>query len=104
MTLHPLSILFLCFAFWGHTIDAAESHPHAEALDLSLPFTPSVSSPYLMTTLPTGDHGDCPECPACFNCMLPGFECLHFANCSDYNGKCNCPPGFGGDDCKQPRK
>ncbi|KAI8347182.1 hypothetical protein EDC96DRAFT_427732, partial [Choanephora cucurbitarum] len=34
--------------------------------------------------------------------MLPGFECLHFANCSEYDGKCNCPPGFGGDSCKQP--
>ncbi|GAA5807746.1 hypothetical protein MFLAVUS_001122 [Mucor flavus] len=34
--------------------------------------------------------------------MLPGFECLHFANCSEYDGKCNCPSGFGGDDCKQP--
>jgi hypothetical protein len=44
------------------------------------------------------------ECPPCFNCMLPGFECLHFANCSEYDGKCNCPPGFGGNDCKQPRK
>jgi hypothetical protein len=42
------------------------------------------------------------DCPPCFNCMLPGFECLHFANCSEYDGKCNCPPGFGGDDCKQP--
>ncbi|KAG2204428.1 hypothetical protein INT47_005219 [Mucor saturninus] len=42
------------------------------------------------------------ECPPCFNCMLPGFECLHFANCSEYDGKCNCPPGFGGNDCKQP--
>lgn len=44
------------------------------------------------------------DCPPCFNCMLPGFECLHFANCSEYDGKCNCPPGFGGDDCKQPCK
>jgi hypothetical protein len=44
------------------------------------------------------------ECPPCFNCMLPGFECLHFANCSEYDGKCNCPPGFGGNDCKQPCK
>lgn len=44
------------------------------------------------------------DCPPCFNCMLPGFECLHFANCSEYDGKCNCPPGFGGDDCKQPGK
>ncbi|KAI9318514.1 hypothetical protein BX666DRAFT_1855871 [Dichotomocladium elegans] len=34
--------------------------------------------------------------------MLPGFECLHFANCSEYTGKCTCPPGFGGDNCKQP--
>ena len=42
------------------------------------------------------------DCPPCFNCMLPGFECLHFANCSEYDGKCNCPPGFGGVDCKQP--
>ncbi|ORX57394.1 hypothetical protein DM01DRAFT_1334019 [Hesseltinella vesiculosa] len=42
------------------------------------------------------------DCPPCFNCMLPGFECLHFANCSEYNGKCSCPPGFGGDDCRQP--
>jgi hypothetical protein len=42
------------------------------------------------------------ECPPCFNCMLPGFECLHFANCSEYDGKCNCPPGFGGNDCRQP--
>lgn len=44
------------------------------------------------------------ECPPCFNCMLPGFECLHFANCSEYDGQCNCPPGFGGNDCKQPCK
>ncbi|GAN09893.1 conserved hypothetical protein [Mucor ambiguus] len=42
------------------------------------------------------------ECPPCFNCMLPGFECLQFANCTDYDGKCKCPSGFGGDDCKQP--
>lgn len=44
------------------------------------------------------------DCPPCFNCMLPGFECLHFANCSEYDGKCNCPSGFGGNDCKQPCK
>lgn len=48
--------------------------------------------------------GDDKDCPPCFNCLLPGFECLHFANCSEYDGKCNCPPGFGGDDCKQPCK
>ncbi|KAI8096551.1 putative ABC transporter [Halteromyces radiatus] len=96
--------LLLSFIYWTLSISATEQHQYNE-LDLSLPFTPVISSPYLMTTTPNkGKDGDgkCPECPACFNCMLPGFECLHFANCSEYNGKCNCPPGFGGDDCKQP--
>src|SRR4051812_23796068 len=34
------------------------------------------------------------ECPPCFNCLLPAFECTHFANCSEYDGKCDCPVGF----------
>lgn len=55
-----------------------------------------VASPFSTT------FKDKQECPPCFNCMLPGFECLQFANCTDYDGKCKCPPGFGGDDCKQP--
>ncbi|CAG8596413.1 4749_t:CDS:10 [Funneliformis mosseae] len=41
------------------------------------------------------------ECPPCFNCHLPAFQCSHFANCSDYDGKCLCPPGFGGEDCSE---
>ncbi|KAI8393321.1 putative ABC transporter [Radiomyces spectabilis] len=66
-------------------------------LDMSIGYTPlSTVNPLAMF-----DGGD-KDCPPCFNCMLPGFECLHFANCSEYNGKCICPPGFGGDDCKQP--
>ncbi|KAI8978647.1 ABC transporter [Pilobolus umbonatus] len=60
------------------------------------PLSPIQSSLTLFNTTPP------PDCPPCFNCMLPGFECLHFANCSEYNGKCSCPPGYGGDDCKQP--
>ncbi|KAI9251063.1 hypothetical protein BY458DRAFT_524198 [Sporodiniella umbellata] len=56
--------------------------------------------PSLKSTLEIFNSTD--DCPPCFNCMLPGFECLHFANCSEYDGKCNCPAGFGGDDCKQP--
>ncbi|KAI9891761.1 MAG: hypothetical protein M1814_002511 [Vezdaea aestivalis] len=44
---------------------------------------------------------NCPPCPECFNCQLPKFTCGQFANCSEYNGKCDCPPGFGGDDCSQ---
>lgn len=37
-----------------------------------------------------------------FNCLLPAYECGQFADCNTYNGKCECPPGFGGDDCLQP--
>ncbi|KAI8848196.1 hypothetical protein BC829DRAFT_490218 [Chytridium lagenaria] len=42
------------------------------------------------------------ECPPCFDCHLSAFPCVHFTNCSDVNGKCQCPPGFGGDDCSVP--
>ncbi|EPS30476.1 hypothetical protein PDE_05427 [Penicillium oxalicum 114-2] len=43
-----------------------------------------------------------PECPPCFNCQLDSYNCTHFAPCNKYNGKCSCPPGFGGDDCSIP--
>ncbi|KAI1432745.1 hypothetical protein GGR50DRAFT_560707 [Xylaria sp. CBS 124048] len=47
--------------------------------------------------------GDRPgDCPPCFNCLLPAYECGQFANCNSYDGKCECPAGFGGDDCLQP--
>ncbi|KAJ2984075.1 hypothetical protein NUW58_g6140 [Xylaria curta] len=42
------------------------------------------------------------DCPPCFNCLLPAYECGQFAQCNAYNGKCECPAGFGGDDCLQP--
>ncbi|CAN6624221.1 hypothetical protein TRVA0_009S03026 [Trichomonascus vanleenenianus] len=42
------------------------------------------------------------ECPPCFNCLLPAFECKQFAGCNEFNGRCNCPDGFGGDDCSEP--
>lgn len=77
---------------------AYEYNPLLENYDL-VPNTPPLKSTYDMFA-GSGDK----DCPPCFNCLLPGFECLHFANCSEYDGKCNCPPGFGGDDCKQPRK
>ncbi|KAI9924611.1 hypothetical protein ASPWEDRAFT_51625 [Aspergillus wentii DTO 134E9] len=41
-------------------------------------------------------------CPPCFNCQLDAFQCAQFAQCNKYNGKCTCPPGFGGDDCSEP--
>ena len=36
---------------------------------------------------------------SCFNCLLPKYKCTHFANCSSFSGRCECPDGFGGDDC-----
>ncbi len=34
--------------------------------------------------------------------MLPAFQCAQYAACNKYNGKCSCPPGFGGEDCSVP--
>ncbi|KAI0015412.1 hypothetical protein F4780DRAFT_784184 [Xylariomycetidae sp. FL0641] len=42
------------------------------------------------------------DCPPCFNCLLPAYECGQYAGCNEYNGICDCPPGFGGDDCLEP--
>ncbi|KAG5929227.1 hypothetical protein E4U42_006732, partial [Claviceps africana] len=41
-------------------------------------------------------------CPPCFNCLLPSHTCAQYAGCNEFNGKCDCPEGFGGDDCLQP--
>ncbi|CAG8034580.1 unnamed protein product [Penicillium olsonii] len=65
-----------------------------EFSDISL----ATRSPSLFDDRPPG----CPECPACFNCQLDNYNCTHFAECNNYNGKCSCPPGFGGDDCSVP--
>ncbi|RKF55960.1 ABC transporter G family member [Erysiphe neolycopersici] len=42
------------------------------------------------------------NCPPCFNCLLPVFSCAQYSECNQYNGKCSCPSGFGGDDCLSP--
>ncbi|KAJ9656445.1 FAD-dependent urate hydroxylase [Coniosporium apollinis] len=48
-------------------------------------------------------YGDRPDgCPPCFNCNLEDFQCHQYAPCTKANGKCNCPPGFGGEDCSEP--
>ncbi|KAL0081558.1 putative ABC transporter [Phycomyces blakesleeanus] len=78
----------------GGTVLLASTVKAEPSTNLSLSYTPVSYNPSF------GIKTD--DCPPCFNCLLPGFECLHFANCSDYNGKCDCPSGFGGDDCHQP--
>lgn len=60
---------------------------------------------YMMTDLMTVLHGLyhlylSNKCS--FNCLLPAFKCQNYATCDEYNGKCKCPPGFGGDDCLSP--
>ncbi|KAL6863182.1 FAD-dependent urate hydroxylase [Amphichorda felina] len=42
------------------------------------------------------------DCPPCFNCLLPAHTCAQYAGCNEFNGKCDCPEGFGGDDCLEP--
>ncbi|KAK9708293.1 FAD-dependent urate hydroxylase [Basidiobolus ranarum] len=42
------------------------------------------------------------QCPPCFNCILPSDTCTQFSDCNEYNGRCNCPEGFGGDNCSKP--
>ncbi|KAI7878202.1 hypothetical protein K492DRAFT_149793 [Lichtheimia hyalospora FSU 10163] len=90
MSLRQLLFGVLLLSWWGIS-DAQNSTTSSTTLGYLLP----------TTTLGDGNAG-CPDCPQCFNCMLPGFECLHFANCSEYSGQCQCPPGFGGDDCREP--
>lgn len=61
------------------------------------------SSAYLQNPFINSDRPDgCPPCPKCFDCHYEEFECKQFATCSQGNGKCVCPPGFGGDDCAEP--
>ena len=44
----------------------------------------------------------CPKCPSCFNCNTPSDQCLQYSVCNGFNGKCDCPAGFGGDNCAEP--
>ena len=60
------------------------------------------TSPALIQAPFYGLADECPPCPRCFDCHYDEFRCQQFANCSSSNGKCVCPPGFGGDDCSEP--
>ncbi|KAJ1650668.1 FAD-dependent urate hydroxylase [Dispira simplex] len=48
------------------------------------------------------NQGGQEECPPCFNCLLPAYKCSNYANCSEFSGRCDCPVGFGGEDCAEP--
>ncbi|KAL1889293.1 FAD-dependent urate hydroxylase, partial [Ceratocystis pirilliformis] len=37
-----------------------------------------------------------------FNCLLPSNTCAQYGTCNEFNGKCDCPNGFGGEDCLEP--
>lgn len=66
-------------------------------------FSNGTSSVYLQNPFINSDRPDgCPPCPKCFDCHYEEFECKQFATCSQGNGKCICPSGFGGDDCAEP--
>ncbi|KAJ9079548.1 FAD-dependent urate hydroxylase [Entomophthora muscae] len=43
-----------------------------------------------------------PKCPSCFNCNIKANKCFNSGICNTYTGKCECLPGFGGDDCTLP--
>lgn len=58
----------------------------------------------VVTALPEFNKLTTPEdkCPPCFNCNLPNFQCTQFSQCNPFTGRCDCIPGFGGDDCTLP--
>ncbi|KAL1925335.1 uncharacterized protein VTP21DRAFT_218 [Calcarisporiella thermophila] len=93
MLLHRTAML-MCLLFFFNVIvqtEALDTKPSNISL---LPY--GYNSPARYFSLERDD------CPPCFNCMLPAYNCQHFANCSEFDGRCKCPPGFGGDDCSQP--
>lgn len=73
-----------------------------EAAQKALPllYTPAISPSKFDFSLFEQNRPD--QCPPCFNCLLPAFQCAQYAKCSQYNGMCDCPPGFGGQDCLEP--
>ncbi|KAF9425233.1 hypothetical protein BGZ94_007721, partial [Podila epigama] len=74
-------------------VPVVDFHPVSpNSLQPSNAFSPA--SP-LMAAAPT-------ECPPCFNCLLPAFPCSHYSTCNKFDGRCECPPGFGGDNCSTP--
>ena len=84
-----LSLLALSISPW-----TASAYRHSNLTASSLKQDPFA----VLQDRPDG----CPACPRCFDCHYDEFVCTQFAECSQFNGKCSCPPGFGGDDCSEP--
>ncbi|PLW38508.1 hypothetical protein PCASD_13765 [Puccinia coronata f. sp. avenae] len=84
---------------------SASSSSSSSSLGPASPYSP-LSQPSLIrdaTLLQTNARPPgCPPCPECFNCQLPKFNCKQFGTCSEYDGQCKCPVGFGGQDCGEP--
>ncbi|KAG0357734.1 ATP-binding cassette sub- G member 2 [Gamsiella multidivaricata] len=70
------------------------------AMFMSSPMSPA--NPFLASIIAGADPRRPEDCPPCFNCLLDAFPCSHFAPCNRYDGRCNCPPGFAGDNCSVP--
>lgn len=71
----------------------------ASSLVMATPSNVSVATPYLLSAL---DDDRPPECPPCFNCQLEKFACGNSGKCREWDGLCDCPTGFGGQDCLSP--
>lgn len=70
----------------------------ADAMSNFIPSTANTMS--LMSSSPTTLRD--PECPPCFNCQLDKFACGNSGQCRQWDGLCDCPTGFGGQDCLSP--
>lgn len=81
----------------------------SSSVDARISSSPSANVSYargyqpMLSTYAADDRPpNCPPCPDCFNCQLPAFNCAQFGECSEYDGICTCPSGFGGPDCLSP--
>jgi hypothetical protein len=105
---HSLYLVLLYTICFGIVLAASPSASEKEAFVESLVRPRAIYLPQTRSTLDLVKRGEktCSEkeCPPCFDCHLSAFPCSQFGNCSDYDGRCQCPPGFGGLDCSKPRE
>lgn len=75
-------------------------------LFMLLPWTTRASRNYSSPDLLPSSYSlldDRPDnCPPCFDCNSAKFECKQFGTCHKPDGRCECPPGWGREDCLEP--